>query len=288
MFNFLFSTIRYEFSSINTFDIPYFLGSTFRGILGKRLKKTVCIKPFEECGKCEFSKSCPYAIVFETELVFNKPSKYVMKPPFMKKSIQRGETLNLEITLLGEALNYWEFISAAFVDRLNIGKGRILKLKNIYYYDPLKEEYFPVKSFVPHFEMRGILSKRTNKDYLKINLYPTSIKFNRTFIKAKDFNKDLFVKAIVSRVSNVATSYGEKLGKIFIDKEKISLKDINLKPSPMKRWSNRKKKNMIIPAFEGNFIVEGDIQEIYPFLRVIEIINLGKSTSFGLGRTVLS
>jgi CRISPR/Cas system endoribonuclease Cas6 (RAMP superfamily) len=41
---------------------------------------------------------------------------------------------------------------------------------------------------------------------------------------------------------------------------------------------------MIVPAFEGSFEIEGDLNEILPYLYIVENINIGKSTSFGLGR----
>ena len=40
---------------------------------------------------------------------------------------------------------------------------------------------------------------------------------------------------------------------------------------------------MTIPAFEGRMTIKGDLSGIYPFLKIVENINLGKSVSFGLG-----
>ena len=41
---------------------------------------------------------------------------------------------------------------------------------------------------------------------------------------------------------------------------------------------------MTIPAFEGYVQIKGDLSQIYPYLKIIETINLGKSVSFGLGK----
>jgi len=137
MFDFEFSTIRYRFQALNSFTPPYFLGSAFRGILGRRLKKTVCIKPFTECRQCEFKMTCPYTTIFETESILNKPSKYVMRPPYTREKLKEGDSLFLEITLLGETTNYWEFISQSFSGVINIGKERYLKLQEIYSFTTL-------------------------------------------------------------------------------------------------------------------------------------------------------
>ncbi len=284
MFNFEFSRIKLEFQSLNEFRTPYFLGSTFRGIMGRKLKKTVCIKPsLDSCKDCEFKMTCPYTTVFETEAILNQPSKYVMKPEFSNRNLKENEILTLEITLLGETANYWEFLINSFSGVLNIGKERYIKLKNIYFYHVKEEKYHPVKSFIPKFEAKDILNKRTDKNKIEIRFFPTSLKNMGKIVRFDEFNKDIFIKSIISRISVVSQNYGEKKEKLFINKENFNIGLQNLKPSPLKRWSNRKKKHMTIPAFEGEIVFEGELKEIYPYLKIIENINIGKSVSFGLG-----
>lgn len=284
MINFDFSTIRYVFEAVNEFETPYFMGSTFRGILGKKLKKMVCIKPLEECNKCEFRNTCPYTVIFETEHLLNKPSKYIMKPPFEKSKVIPGDKLFLEITLLGDTANYWEFITGSFSGVHHIGKERYIKLKNVEFLHPFENRYYPVKSFVPRFEAVNFFELRTGKKEIKVRLFPSNIKANGRVIKFSEFNKDILIKAVISRITNVAFNYGIKNEKIFINKDSFDMTNSEFRPSPLKRWSNRKKKHMLIPAFEGRFSLEGDLSEIYPYLNIIETINIGKSVSFGLGK----
>ncbi len=284
MVNFQFSTLRYSFKVLNDFKTPYFLGSAFRGVMGKRLKKTVCIKPFEECNRCEFNRTCPYTVIFETEQFLNQPSKYVMRPPYEKKELKEGEKLHLEITLLGETSDYWEFITASFSGVINLGKERYIKLEKVEYFHPLQKRYYPVKSSIPRFDAYPFFEIVTGKESLIVKIYPTSIKVKNNFVKASDFGKEIFIKSVVSRISKVAYSYGIKEDRIFVDKGRFEITHSRLNPSPMKRWSNRKGKHMIIPAFEGYIKLEGDLSQIYPLLSLVEVINLGKSVSFGLGR----
>ncbi|MDQ7055060.1 MAG: CRISPR system precrRNA processing endoribonuclease RAMP protein Cas6 [Persephonella sp.] len=284
MINFQFSTLRYRFKALNSFRPPYFLGSAFRGVMGRGLKKTVCIKPFEECSKCEFNRTCPYTVIFETEQFLNQPSKYVMKPPYEKKELKEGDELHLEITLLGETSDYWEFITASFSGVINLGKERYIKLQSVEYLHPFQQEYYPIKNSFSRFDAYHFFELVTRKSSLIVQIYPTSIKVKNSFVKASQFNKDIFVKSVISRVSKVALSYGIKEKKIFIDRDRFDITYSRLHPSPMKRWSNRKGKHMTIPAFEGFAKLEGDLSQIYPLLSLIEVINLGKSVSFGLGR----
>ncbi|WP_456403171.1 CRISPR system precrRNA processing endoribonuclease RAMP protein Cas6 [Persephonella sp.] len=284
MINFEFSQIRIDYRAVNSFKQPYFLGSAIRGILGRRLKKIVCIKPREDCSNCEFKKSCPYTIIFETESILNQPSKYVLKPPYEHKDLNEGDIIPIDITLLGSASNYWEFISESLNGTFNLGKDRFIKTSQIYYYHPYEDKYYPVKSFIPRFEAVNFFDLRTGIDEINIKLYPSSIKLKGSYVRFDKFDKYIFLKSLISRISNVAINYGIKSDKIFLDPEKFKIKDLKLKPSPMERWSNRKKKKMVIPAFEGNFKIEGDLTDLYPFIEIIKTVNIGKSVSFGLGK----
>ncbi len=244
----------------------------------------VCIKPFIECKECELNQTCPYTVIFESELFFNKPSKYVFLMPFEKRMLKEDDILSIEITLLGESSEYWEFLIASLSGVLNLGKERFIKSVGSYYYNPLAESYKPIYNYVGKSNAFHFFDCKSGLKNLKVRLYPTSIKLFGNIVKFNEFNKDIFIKAILSRISKVASAYGYLENKLTINKDTIELKDIKLVPSPMKRYSNRKEKHMVIPAFEGEFTIEGDINTILPYLYIVENINIGKSTSFGLGR----
>ncbi|PMP76271.1 MAG: CRISPR-associated protein Cas6 [Sulfurihydrogenibium sp.] len=284
MVNFEFVRLRFDYKILTPFSQPYFLGSSFRGIMGRKLKSTVCIKPFKSCQECELNQTCPYTVIFESELILNKPSKYVFIMPFEKRELKEGDTLSIDVTLLGSSSDYWEFLIASLSGEFSLGKGRILKSTNVYYYNPLSEVYKPVSSYVGKSNAVNFFDCKTGLNKIKVRLYPSSIKLLGKILTYRDFNKDVFVKAVLSRVSNVAKAYGFIDGKLQIDKEKFEIKNVDMQPSPMKRYSNRKGKAMIVPAFEGSFEIEGDLNEILPYLYIVENINIGKSTSFGLGR----
>ncbi len=47
-------------------ELPLYKGSTFRGVLGHALKRTVCALKHQECRVCILRSNCTYAMVFET------------------------------------------------------------------------------------------------------------------------------------------------------------------------------------------------------------------------------
>lgn len=285
MINFEFTSLRYSFEVLTEFNLPYFLGSAFRGIFGRRLKKIVCIKPFEDCKVCEFKKSCPYTNVFETEAILNTPSKYVMRPPYKKIQVKPGDTIYIDITLLKDIIDFHQFITASFLDVLNLGKNRIVKLKEVEYFHPFENKFYKIKSFLPKFEAKDFFKLENNKKTLKLRLYPTTLKFDGKIIGVNDFNEDVFKKAIAQRLLNIAINYGSlENGKLSKEEFDFKISKSNLNPSPLKRYSNRKNTLMKIPAFEGNIEIEGNINSVYPYLKMLEVLSLGKSVSLGLGK----
>jgi hypothetical protein len=54
--------------------LPYFKGSTFRGVFGHALKKVVCALKNQECNTCLLNKRCIYTQVFETPLAIKAPN----------------------------------------------------------------------------------------------------------------------------------------------------------------------------------------------------------------------
>ncbi len=50
------------------------------------------------------------------------------------------------------------------------------------------------------------------------------------------------------------------------------------------RYSSRQDARMKLGGFTGMIEFEGDLTEFMPYLRVGEIVHIGKATSFGLGK----
>lgn len=75
--------------------LPYFKGSTFRGVFGQALKKVVCVLKTQECDSCLLKERCLYALVFETSAaikppddpkIISPPHPFVIEPPLNNKN----------------------------------------------------------------------------------------------------------------------------------------------------------------------------------------------------------
>lgn len=50
------------------------------------------------------------------------------------------------------------------------------------------------------------------------------------------------------------------------------------------RYSNRQKAKIKLDCLSGKVLYKGDITEFMPYLRIAEIIHVGKGTAMGLGK----
>jgi hypothetical protein len=108
---------RYEFTSKLETDaqLPYYKGSTFRGVFGRALKKVVCALKQQECETCLLNSKCVYALVFETPVAGKStdsrmvapPHPFVIEPPLtIKTHFPAGSGFNFSLLLMGDANNY--------------------------------------------------------------------------------------------------------------------------------------------------------------------------------------
>jgi len=117
--------------------LPYFKGSTFRGVLGHALKKVVCALKNQECNTCLLNKRCIYTLVFETPLamkapddtrVVSPPHPFVIEPPVTTQThFSKNASFDFNLLLFGEInKNIPYFVYAS--DRMGqIGFGKKVK-----------------------------------------------------------------------------------------------------------------------------------------------------------------
>mgnify|MGYP001773059584 CR=1 FL=1 len=277
MFNFEFARIRLEFLAVYNFESKYLIGQVFNGILNRNLKNLVCLKPDEKsCEGCKFLNVCPYIKIASTDIIPTQFSKYALKPYPNSNKIEDGTTFCLDITLLGKTLDYWEFVLNAFPKTIRF-KNSIFVLKNAYFYNPIEEKYFPIKSSIQKFESKNLLQSKTNKDTLKITVYPAYL----TYVKNNTLDKDSFARLVLSRVYTVAQDFGIVTRRLYVDSESFYIKEIHFEPIKLDIFSKNQ-------PLEGYILLEGDLSNIYPYLKILENISIGKFTTSGFGNIVLS
>jgi hypothetical protein len=113
--------------------LPEYKGSTFRGVLGWRLKQVICVnRDVADCKDCLLAQKCLYNYLFSPQLPpetqFLKhtsriPSPIIIEPPLTDQRIfQADDTMEVGLVLIGKGVEYLPYLIYVFTE---IGKSGI-------------------------------------------------------------------------------------------------------------------------------------------------------------------
>lgn len=130
---FYFSKYRFNLIAEDDIFLPEYKGSTFRGVFGHYLKKTLCLhkRMNQNCNDCIIKTKCAYLYLFETPPLedfnhskkFNDyPRPYILVPPLSHDRLfKQGEEFFFEMVLIGEANQYLPYIIYVFEEIAKAG-----------------------------------------------------------------------------------------------------------------------------------------------------------------------
>jgi len=252
---------------------PYFIGSQIRGALGYALKKVSCINPSFECSGCFSSSSCLYYKFYEEK---NSVHKYrfdfelgkeyydfslylfddvIDQLPYVVSALHMmliKNGLGSNKTTYSDFTMYVNDISIFNNNRLSLPKNFSKKLK--------------IDTFCPNITLKFITPLRIKKenrlvrdDSLELKDIVNSIYQRQMQLLGKGFKK--FPYPIEGEILKKSIHYKE-----------------------LTRKSNRQKILMNLGGIMGSMEIKGLNKESYEVLKVGELIGVGKSTVFGLGK----
>ncbi|OKY76868.1 MAG: hypothetical protein BM485_02050 [Desulfobulbaceae bacterium DB1] len=293
---------RFESAAV----LPVFKGSTLRGGLGHSLKKISCALRQRECGNCLLSNNCAYAFLFEVKnsrpvesgktRVAHRPHPYVLFPPEkQKRAYEKDETFTFGLVLFGRANTYLPHIVYAVQEmgKTGLGKrssepGRFL-LETVRMGEDILFDGSTLRQSqpVPQLCLQSPAEGAHDKISLSC-LTPLRLKHGNELQGTLPFH--FVIRAALRRVASLEAVYGNgepdidyrtlaaRAGEVEIDSSDCRWVDIE-------RYSNRQRSSMLFGGVQGRIIYCGDnLEDFLPLLRYCEIVNLGKQTSFGLGR----
>jgi len=263
--NFNFSIIELRFEPI---DKNYkFFGSFYRGMLGRYLKRRFCILKNAECSTCPLNDKCLYMLTFE---------KYedVLFPPYV---INRAERNRLRLVLIGSFSEFGEVYLEAFERRL--------KVEEAGYFNPFYNEIVRQKIIVNSREIAH-LTAGLEKTIIDISFL--RIKKNSRMVPCEVLNFEYILRAIEKRIFLVNKFYGDTSCKVFVPDFSGKSRKKSCTYFKVRRYSNRKREPMEIPSINCSFNVEGNVKEIYPYLYLSSLLNIGTNASMGFGQVKLN
>ncbi|WP_045217691.1 CRISPR system precrRNA processing endoribonuclease RAMP protein Cas6 [Desulfonatronovibrio magnus] len=291
----------------------FYLGSTWRGIIGWELQKLICPYPGRaDCNKCTLNNSCPYFVLFEkkTDLpgMHDAPRGYIFYAPE-----SNNRNFMLEITLMGDCVKYFPAVLQSVLRAQKKGLGRNgIKFHvcsvtestpgHLVDFDLQKDILsqihgpFSLKSWLNDIEDNAPVYR------MKIKT-PLRMRQNGRYISS--INLPFMLTALARRLGVISYSLQ---GLNFFDKEQwLDLKDYfasckNLPelegdPAPDKpgihsrikwddysRFSNRQRKKVPMGGIVGDCSFVVDLPQMKKWLKCAELIHVGKGASMGLGR----
>lgn len=304
----LFGKYKFLCSLENDAILPSYKGSTFRGVFGWALKKTVCALRQQECGQCLLKERCVYSLLFETPQgdkpgsaspVNSVPHPFVIKPPLTTRTrFVKGAPFDFDLLVFGEANKNLPYFVYAFetMGKMGIGKkvdgnrarfvlNEVRAGGDVIYTDKTPQlETSPPEQLT----LEAPDSQEDQVFRLEITLEtPLRLKFENRLQADLPFH--VLVRAMLRRVSSLMSAYdgGEPdldyRGLVQRGKA-VSTHEKDLRWYDWKRYSSRQDKIMLMGGITGSVTYEGKLGEFLPLLDFCSKVNIGKQTAFGLGK----
>lgn len=227
---------------------PYlFIGSKIRGAFGYALKEEVCVNPSFECKECFAAKECIFYKFYEEQ---NMTHDYRLD---FKLHTQKYK---FSLLLFGETQKENAVLHGAMMKSL--------------------EEY---KEIIFKEKIKKLKTKKTPKVIKLEFLTPLRIKKQNRFA-TQDIDLLDILLSIHKRKQDIQKLPFEKIE----IKEDYKIVTKNLSYQELTRRSNKQNTKMHLGGLMGEMVVKDIDAKTYELLRLGEVIGVGKSTVFGLGK----
>ncbi len=262
--NFNFSIIELKFEPVER-DYRFY-GSYYRGMLGRYLKRRFCVLRDADCDSCPLNDKCLYMLSFE---------KYrdVLFPPYV---INRANRDGLRVVFVGSFSEFSEVYLNAFKNQLKITDAGFI--------NPFSNGLYSRKILTNAVDIAEMDFK---SDSLILDIRFVRLKKNSKMISCEELEFNDILKAIEKRIYLINKFYGDKSYKVFIPPFEGKWEKTACNYENVKRYSNRKKRTMNIPSMNCTFKLYGNIEEIYPYLYLANLLNIGTNASMGFGGVFL-
>lgn len=289
--------------------LPYYKGSTFRGVFGRALKKVVCALRQQECEDCLLREKCVYALTFETQVsqtipegssLPSPPHPFVIEPPLNTNTdFTKGTAFDFNLLLFGEINGSLPYFIYAFDQMGKIGIGKKIDGRRAQF---VLEQVKSGAHSIYNNDDRKISTSNSPKTLslpgpenypdesfrLSISLEtPLRVKYHNHLRADLPFH--VLARAMLRRISSLCICYGN--GEPALDYKGLVKRanDVKALESKLKwfdwrRYSFRQDKAMLMGGIKGSIVYEGKIGEFMPLIDFCQRTHIGKQTTFGLGK----
>lgn len=268
----LLNWIRIDCDAGGEYKPPFFMGSMLRGVIGNALKQVVCINPAYRCDGCFAASECLYHRFYELENV---------SPPFRLGISLQPKTLHFSIYLFEAVVHSLPYVLSAVkkaFEELGVGKEQTrLRVEKI---TVGNEILYNGTSFAPLGQVAPSTLEIDSfcQDVLLDFDMPMRIKENNSIARS-DVQLHTLINNIHGRYRQLKGLEPQKLGyRVHGEIVRSTMKFVETQ-----RYSNRQRTRMNMGGLKGVLHIKGLDKQSYVYLKIGEIIGVGKQTAFGLG-----
>lgn len=261
-------------------QLPYYLGSTLRGVIGHTLQQ----------DKEAYDYLYRNYVLSDYKMDIVNPY-IIIPPPQGQCDYTKGSELEFEIILLGDAQRYTVSVIKALnkIHKLGLGVMRSpFVLKKVLHKQDQRiiwqDGYFNSNA-IRQEELPYLCLSDVIKVTLQIHT-PLRIRRKGNILLKIDF--PTIFRNIASRMEELTKRYGgwvdkEEIARLMILSQDIIVVREELRLEALKRYSNRQGKTMDLSGVLGSIEFEGDITPFVPWLYAIQRLHIGRNTTFGMG-----
>jgi hypothetical protein len=247
-------------------------GNVLRGAFGSLLRQQSCRPQCNGTVTCAFAAGCSYAAIFEPHArqprFANPPRPFVFRANHLDgKTFQPGQDFAFQLNLFDPSRETLQSVLHAFsaIQQLGAARGKteLLTSRAAIQSLDLNPGQHPVQRIEVRFET------------------PTELKSNNTVVETPEF-PILYARAL-ERVSALSPGAVEAQSC-----DGVQLTGCSLATSCVERRSSRTGQRHRIGGFTGSAIYEGDLRKCLPVLQAAEFTGVGRHTSWGNGRLLVT
>jgi len=312
-----FSLAKYKFilQATTKIILPPFAGSSLRTAFSEIFQKISCTKSNSRvCAHCESRNDCIYFQIFENSgefgaLQLNRfktpPKPFIFEPPMNFKSqiYEKQQEFECNLLLIGRAIPEFARFVTAF--RQMGEKGFGVRQGTFFLKEVIGQHLISNSSQRVYSEASGLTGEtdltfqlndllqtfqppRSKLNCVRIEfLTPTRIKSSGAF--GSPFNFKLFIQTLLTRISNIAYNYCDQTRALnfrrlvdLAQPVKVVTDHVPRRQEP--RFQAQDDLEMFLGGYVGEITYAGDLAPFWPWLKVGEVIHVGKNSAFGLGQ----
>lgn len=295
---------RLSLRAVSPIRFYNYSGSAWRGLFGHALKRSTCVTHEKDCRQCLLYRSCVYSYIFETPPPANTrymrqynaaPHPFILTPDFDLRTLEVGETTNLDLVLTGKASQYLPYIIHAFeqagsygvgpakgefeiagvTQETRAGSGEYLDIYSNGRLQPLP----PEKPEIPPLPETVTLQLQS----------PLRLKYRDHIVSPSKFAFAAIISNLLRRVSML--SYFHNDTELDLDFKALVAAAQQVKPVSQEikwydwaRYSSRQQARIKMAGIVGAAQFKGsDVEAFWPLLWLGQWLHIGKASSMGLG-----